>query len=81
MNHCDVVVEYWVNDVRSMKDLASDLEWIQTMALDKDENDWLDTSKSTIRISYDMTTYPLEYGAIINVAGQKRRSRVTSSFD
>ncbi|GKT64019.1 hypothetical protein ColTof4_04433 [Colletotrichum tofieldiae] len=77
VNDCDLVLEYWVNDLESMKNLVSDPEWIQTAL--KEENDWLDVSRSTIRIGYDMTY--LEYGAIMNVAGLKRRSRVTASFD
>lgn len=77
VNDCDLVLEYWVYDLESMKNLASDPEWNQTAL--GDENDWLDTSRSTIRIGYD-TTY-LDYGAIMNVVGQKKRGRVSASFD
>ncbi|CRK28107.1 hypothetical protein BN1723_005130 [Verticillium longisporum] len=77
VNDCDLVLEYWVKDLESLKSLASDPEWIQT-ALEPG-NDWFDMSGPTIRIGYD-TTY-LEHGEIVNVAGRKRRSRVTASFD
>ncbi|CRK25924.1 hypothetical protein BN1723_013758 [Verticillium longisporum] len=77
VNDCDLVLEYWVKDLESLKSLASDPEWIQT-ALEPG-NDWFDMSGPTIRIGYD-TTY-LEHGYIVNVAGRKRRSRVTASFD
>ncbi|KAJ5679527.1 hypothetical protein N7462_007771 [Penicillium macrosclerotiorum] len=77
VNDCDVALEYWVYDLESMKNLASDPEWIQTAL--EDENDWLDPSRSTIRIGYD-TTY-LESGAFMNIGAQKRRGRVSASFD
>lgn len=77
MNDCDLVLECWVYDLESLKNLASDPEWIQTAL--EDENDWLATSRSTIRIGY-YTTYS-EYAGIMDVTGQKRRSRVSASFD
>ncbi|GFF75231.1 hypothetical protein IFM53868_01529 [Aspergillus udagawae] len=78
VNDCDLLLEYWVYDLEDIKDLASDPEWIQTAL--GDGNDWLDTSKSTICVGYD-TTY-VEYGAVVNVAGRRRRrSRVSASFD
>ncbi|KAE8373964.1 hypothetical protein BDV26DRAFT_296444 [Aspergillus bertholletiae] len=77
VNDCDLVLEYWAYDLESMKNLTSDPEWIQTAL--EDENDWLDTSRSTIRMSYD-TTF-VESGSLMNVAGPKRRGRVSASFD
>jgi hypothetical protein len=77
VNDCDLVLECWVYGLESLKNLASDPEWIQTAL--EDENDWLDTPRSTIRIGYD-TTY-LEYAGIMDVTGPKRRSRVSASFD
>lgn len=71
---CDLVLEYWVDDIESIKSLVSDPEW----ALE-DEDNWLDVSRSSIRIGYG-TTY-LEYGAIVNVAGQRGKGRVSASFD
>lgn len=76
LNDCDLILEYWFYGLESMKSLTCDPEWIQ-VAL-QDENDWIDASRSTIRIGYDMTY--LEHGAIINIAGRKR-GRVSASFD
>jgi hypothetical protein len=81
VNDCDVVVDYWVNDLKSMKDFASDPEWNQAMVLDQNENDWLDTAKSTVRISYEPIAAVLEDKSIDMVKRQKRRSRVTASFE
>ncbi|KAK1570173.1 uncharacterized protein LY79DRAFT_584214 [Colletotrichum navitas] len=77
VNDCDIILEYWFDDLESMESLLFDPQWTQTAL--KDWNDWLDVSRSTIRISYD-TTF-LEHGAIKNVTGLKRRSRCTARFD
>ena len=77
VNNCDFVMEYWVKDEKDMRNLAMDPEW----ALDEDTNNWLDMSKSTVRISNDTTTCLLEHGATINGIGQRRRGRATASFD
>ncbi|KAK1950799.1 hypothetical protein LY78DRAFT_594799 [Colletotrichum sublineola] len=77
LNDCDIALEYWVDDLETMKSLVSDPKWTQKAL--KDWNDWIDASRSTIRIGYD-TTY-LEHGAIKNVVGLIRRSRCTAKFD
>lgn len=79
VNNCDVVLEYWVNDLDSIKSLAADPEWIQTAL--EGQRDWLNPSRSTFRIGYD-TTY-VEHAPLLNlnVAGQRRRGRVSAGFD
>ena len=52
-------------------------EW--TYVALKGESQWVDTSRSTVHIGYD-TTF-LQDGAIRSLPGQRRRSRVTASFD
>jgi len=64
VSDCDIVLEYWVYDLESIKNLSSDPEWLGTVL--KDQDDWLDNSRSAIHIGYD-TTY-LENGATMNVA-------------
>lgn len=78
VNDCDLVLEYWVDDLESIKSLAADSDWIQ-MPLEG-RRDWLDTSRSTVRIGYD-TTYVVQ-GPVLNMAEQqRRRGRVSASFD
>ena len=64
VSDCDLVLEHWVHDLESIKNLSSDPEWFGTVL--KDQDDWLDNSRSAIHIGYD-TTY-LENGATMNVA-------------
>ena len=71
-NNCDFVIKCWVNDENTMKRLASDPEWIQNTALNDDEDNWLDTSKSTVRISYNTTTCLFEDVAMFNLVGKKK---------
>lgn len=62
VSDADVVLEYWTYDMANIKGLASDPEWTEGAA--KDEDVWLDISKSNIHIGYH-TTY-LEDGGLIN---------------
>ena len=77
VNSCDLILEYWADDLESMKKLASDPEWTQTAL--RDQNNWLDTSRSNIRAGYD-TAY-VERGPFMNVAVRYGKGRVSSSFD
>lgn len=62
VSDCDIVMEHWLYDLKSIGELSSDPEWFGTVLADQDE--WLDNSRSAIHIGYD-TTY-FEDGAIIN---------------
>lgn len=66
VSDCDVVLERWVYDLKSIENLSADPEWFE-MALQGHE-DWIDFSRSTIHIGYD-TTY-LEDGAITKSEGK-----------
>lgn len=63
---CEMVLEYWMYDLESLKSLIMDPEW-QEKAV-KGEDQWLDLSKATIHIGYN-TTY-LEGGEITNPGQQ-----------
>lgn len=78
VNDCDVVLEYWVRDLESIKALSADPEWVQITH--EYENDWFDTSKSVVRISYDMAY--LDQDTLTDQFVRKgRRGRATATFD
>ncbi|KAL4875390.1 hypothetical protein BJY04DRAFT_224057 [Aspergillus karnatakaensis] len=78
VNDCDIVLEYWLSDSKSVKTLSSVPKWVSATLEGGD--DWLDTSRSTVRIGFDEITY-LEYGSLKNGAAYKRRSRVSAGFE
>ncbi len=61
---CDLVLEYWMPDLLNLKALVSDPDWVGKAV--KEEDVWVDTSRSLIHIGYE-TPYLLEDGQIINV--------------
>jgi hypothetical protein len=77
VNDCDLILEYWADDLESMKKLASDPEWTQGVL--RDQNNWLDMSRSNIRASYDAAY--MERWPLMNVAPRYGRGRISSSFD
>lgn len=72
VKECDLLLEYWIHDLESMKSLGFDPHWTQMVYVDG--SDWLDMSRSVTRISYDPTTY-LKHQSVMTRAGSKRRRR------
>ncbi|KAI4861085.1 hypothetical protein F4820DRAFT_434706 [Hypoxylon rubiginosum] len=62
VSKADFVLEYWMPDLTCLKSLVMDPEWVGGAV--RDQDDWIDMSKSTVHIGYD-TTY-LENGKILN---------------
>lgn len=66
VSDCDIVLEHWVHDMDTIMAHSNDPEWASEVL--KDQEKWVDMSKSTIHIGYD-TTY-LEDGVIMNLGGK-----------
>ena len=64
VSECDLVLEYWMESLESVKALAMDPEWNEKAV--KGQGDWLDMSRAGIHIGYD-TTY-LDRGEIVDGA-------------
>ncbi|ETS86015.1 hypothetical protein PFICI_04040 [Pestalotiopsis fici W106-1] len=62
VSKCDLILEHWVNDLGDIMKLSQDPEWAAAL---KDQDVWMDNSKSNIHIGYD--TIYIEDGTITNV--------------
>ncbi|KAI1414070.1 hypothetical protein F5Y13DRAFT_159665 [Hypoxylon sp. FL1857] len=62
VSQADLVLEYWVPDLKFVENLVADPEWNEKAV--KNQEEWIDVNRSTVHIGYE-TVY-LENG-IVNV--------------
>ncbi|XXH05459.1 hypothetical protein Hte_011886 [Hypoxylon texense] len=62
VSKADFVLEYWMPDLGCLRTLVMDPDWAEGAV--KDQDNWLDMSKSTVHIGHDMTY--LENGKVVN---------------
>lgn len=67
MGGFDALLEYWLHDLKDLKELITDPDWAAKAV--KDDYKWCDMSRSTIHVGFD-TPYLLENGDAVNLPSE-----------